>query len=108
MIDGLGASVEADALQGVTSPFGLGTFLAVFFHKPLDSASITSLMVVGGWSSRSQSWANSIFAVICPLSASLFVLGVHEFSGYQSTIVGMALAASAGVVRCGALADLLP
>ena len=110
LIDGLalGASVEADALQGVTGLFGLGTFLAVFLHKPLDSASITSLMAVGGWSSRSQSWTNSAFAVICPLGAGLFVLGVHEFSGYQSTIVGMALAASAGVFLCIALADLLP
>jgi zinc and cadmium transporter len=110
LIDGLalGASVEADALQGVTGLFGLGTFLAVFLHKPLDSASITSLMAVGGWSSRSQSWANSSFAVLCPLGAGLFVLGVHEFSGYQSTIVGMALAGSAGVFLCIALADLLP
>ena len=110
LIDGLalGASVEADALQGVTGLFGLGTFLAVFLHKPLDSASITSLMAVGGWSSRSQSWTNSLFAVLCPLGAGLFVLGVHEFSGYQSTIVGTALAASAGVFLCIALADLLP
>jgi zinc and cadmium transporter len=110
LIDGLalGASVEADALQGVTGLVGLGTFLAVFLHKPLDSASITSLMAVGGWSSRSQTWTNSAFAVLCPLGAGLFVLGVHEFSGYQSTIVGMALAASAGVFLCIALADLLP
>jgi zinc and cadmium transporter len=110
LIDGLalGASVEADALRGVTGLFGLGTFLAVFLHKPLDSTSITSLMAVGGWSSRSQTWTNSAFAVICPLGAGLFVLGVHEFSGYQSTIVGMALAASAGVFLCIALADLLP
>lgn len=110
LIDGLalGASVEADALRGVTGFLGLGTFLAVFLHKPLDSASITSLMSVGGWSSRSQTWANSGFALICPLGAGLFVLGVHEFSGSQSTIVGMALAASAGVFLCIALADLLP
>ncbi len=110
LIDGLalGASVEADALRGVTGLFGLGTFLAVFLHKPLDSAAITSLMAIGGWSSRSQSFANSAFSLICPLGAGLFVLGVHEFSGYQSTIIGMALAASAGVFLCIALADLLP
>jgi zinc and cadmium transporter len=95
-------------VRPATGLFGLGTFLAVFLHKPLDSASITSLMAVGGWSSRSQSWTNSAFAMLCPLGAGLFVLGVHEFSGYQSTIVGMALAASAGVFLCIALADLLP
>jgi zinc and cadmium transporter len=65
-------------------------------------------MAVGGWSARSQTWANSIFALICPLGAGLFVLGVHKFSGHQSTIVGSALAASAGVFLCIALADLLP
>ena len=110
LIDGLalGASVEADALQGVTRLFGLGTFLAVFLHKPLDSASITSLMAISGWSSRSQSWTNLLFSVLCPLGAGMFVLGVHEFSADQSTIVGMALAASAGVFLCIALADLLP
>jgi zinc and cadmium transporter len=110
LIDGLalGASVEADSRQGVASLFGIGTFLAVFLHKPLDSASITSLMSVGGWSSRSQLWANALFSLICPLGAVLFVLGVHEFSESQSMIVGYALAASAGVFLCIALADLLP
>jgi len=36
------------------------------------------------------------------------VLGLHEFSGYQSLIVGCALAVSAGVFLCIALGDLLP
>jgi zinc and cadmium transporter len=110
LIDGLalGASVEADALRGVIGLCGIGTFLAVFLHKPLDSASITSLMAVGGWSARSQICANALFALICPLGAGLFVLGVHEFSGSQSMIIGCALAASAGVFLCIALADLLP
>lgn len=110
LIDGLalGASVESDALQGVTGLCGLGTFLAVVLHKPLDSASITSLMSVGGWSSGSRTLANSLFALICPLGAGLFVLGLREFSGNQSLIVGCALAVSAGVFLCIALADLLP
>jgi len=110
LIDGLAlaASVESDALLGVTGLCGLGTFLAVALHKPLDSGSITSLMAVGGWSSRSRTWANCVFALICPLGTGLFVLGLHEFSGYQSLIVGCALAVSAGVFLCIALGDLLP
>ena len=110
LIDGLalGASVESDALEGGAGLFGLGTFLAVLLHKPIDSMSITSLMAITGWSSRSQSLANSAFSLICPLGAGLFVLGLHEFSGSQSTIVGWALAASAGVFVCIALTDLLP
>jgi zinc and cadmium transporter len=110
LMDGLalGASVESDAMRGVAGLVGLGTFLAVFLHKPVDSVSITSLMAIAGWSSRSQSLANLAFALICPLGAGLFLLGLHEFSGYQSTIVGYALAASAGVFLCIALSDLLP
>jgi zinc and cadmium transporter len=110
LIDGLalGASVEADALRGVAGLWGVGTFLAVFLHKPIDSMSITSLMAISGWSTRWQSLANGAFSLICPLGAVLFVLGVREFSGYQSVIVGWALAASAGVFICIALCDLLP
>lgn len=95
-------------MEGGAGLFGLGTFLAVLLHKPIDSMSITSLMAIAGWSSRSQSLANSAFSLICPLGAGLFVLGLHEFSGSQSTIVGWALAASAGVFVCIALTDLLP
>jgi zinc and cadmium transporter len=110
LIDGLAlaASVESERLLGVTQLCGLGTFLAVFLHKPLDSVSITSLMAVSGWSPRSRNWANSMFSLICPLGAGLFVVGIHEFSGYQSSIVGYALAVSAGVFLCVALGDLLP
>jgi len=110
LIDGLAlaASVESDALQGTAGLWGVGTFLAVFLHKPIDSMSITSLMAMSGWSTRSQSVANSVFSLICPLGAGLFVLGLREFSGDQSVIVGWALAASAGVFLCIALCDLLP
>jgi zinc and cadmium transporter len=110
LIDGLavGASVEADAAHGGGWFLGLGTFLAVAGHKPLDSVSITSLMKAGGSSPRAQTLANLAYATICPLGAALFVLGVREFSGQQSLIVGFALAMSAGVFLCIALSDLLP
>jgi zinc and cadmium transporter len=104
----LGASMEADALHGVTMWMGLGTFLAVALHKPIDSISITTLMVSSGWSSRWQTFVNAGFSVICPVGALLFVLGVHEFTDQQATIVGLALAVSAGVFICIALGDLLP
>src|SRR5579862_6961431 len=65
-------------------------------------------MAMTGWSARSQSIANAGFSLICPLGAGLFVLGLREFSGHQSVIVGWALAASAGVFLCIALCDLLP
>jgi zinc and cadmium transporter len=110
LIDGLalGASVEADALHGPTGLLGLGTFLAVVLHKPLDSVSITSVMAAGGWSRSSRHAASCAFALFCPLGAVLFVLGIDVLSANQPLIVGCALAFSAGVFLCIALSDLLP
>jgi len=109
LIDGLalGASVAADALHGPMGLLGLGTFLAVWLHKPLDAVSITSVMAVGGWSRTSRTVVNAGFSLICPAGAALFMLGIGKFSN-QSTIVGCALAFSAGVFLCIALSDLLP
>ena len=104
----LGASIEADMLHGVTRWLGFGTFLAVAFHKPVDSISITMLMGAEGWSNRARTFVNIAFSMICPVGALLFVLGVQKFSESQSQIVGLALAASAGVFLCIALGDLLP
>jgi zinc and cadmium transporter len=104
----LGASMEADVLHGVTTWMGLGTILAVALHKPVDSISITTLMAASGWSGRARAIVNVGFSLICPLGAWVFVLGVHEFSASQATIVGLALAVSAGVFICIALGDLLP
>jgi zinc and cadmium transporter len=110
LIDGLalGVSVEADALHGATGLLGLGTFLAVVLHKPLDSVSITSVMAAGGWSRAARHAASAAFALFCPLGAVLFVLGVDKFTGNQTLLVGCALAFSAGVFLCIALSDLLP
>ena len=110
LIDGLalGASVEADALHGATGLLGIGTFIAVFLHKPLDSVSITSVMAAGGWSSGSRTLVNAAFSLICPLGAVLFVIGMGNLAEQQSLIVGCALAVSAGVFLCIALSDLLP
>lgn len=111
LIDGLalGASVHAHAQLPASGWFlGLGTFLAILLHKPLDAVSITSLMNSGGWSSRSINFVNAGFALMCPLGAALFLMGVSQFSGYQREILGTALAFAAGVFICIALSDLLP
>jgi zinc and cadmium transporter len=110
LIDGLalGASVEADTLHGANGLLGLGTFIAVVLHKPLDSVSITSVMAAGGWSPASRTLVNAAFSLICPLGAVLFVVGMGNFAGEQPLVVGCALAVSAGVFLCIALSDLLP
>jgi zinc transporter ZupT len=69
MIDGmaLAASVSASARHGGADwkLLGVGTFLAVLLHKPLDAMSITSVMVAGGWSARAQWLVNLGFASMC-------------------------------------------
>ncbi|QDV48325.1 ZIP family metal transporter [Gimesia fumaroli] len=111
LIDGLalGASIIAEQHHEVfLSLFGLGTFLAITLHKPLDAVSITSLMAAGGWSAGWRNAVNIGFALMCPLGALLFFLGVQQFSGIQHIIIGCALAFSAGVFICISLGDLLP
>ncbi|MFY9253165.1 MAG: ZIP family metal transporter [Fuerstiella sp.] len=111
LIDGiaLGASIYSEAQRtAVMSLFGLGTFLAILLHKPLDAVSITSLMLSSGWQRRSINLVNIGFALMCPLGAVLFLMGASQFQGFQQEILGTALAFSAGVFICIALSDLLP
>jgi zinc and cadmium transporter len=111
LIDGLalGAAVTAEAHEAHGfALFGLGTFLAVALHKPLDALSITSLMAAGGWSKQAIYVANSGFAVMCPLGAVGSVWGLSTMHEEQHLVLGCALAFAAGVFLCIALADLLP
>jgi zinc and cadmium transporter len=106
----LGASVMAESDHADGSGlvlFGLGTFLAVALHKPLDALAITSVMKAGGWSSRSRMLINGSFAVACPAGALLFCFGTSTLEASE-LITGCALAFSAGAFLCIALTDLLP
>ncbi len=110
LMDGvaLGASVAAESYH---SPFlglaGLGTFLAVVLHKPLDAFAITSIMHKDGWSKRQQGLVNFVFSLACPAGALLFYFGVTHFSD-SNLMLGWGLALSAGFFICISLADLLP
>lgn len=114
LIDGiaLAAAVQADASHGIEPGawplFGIGPFLAVLLHKPLDSLSITSTMMAAGWSRQAQRIVSIAFALMCPAGALLFALGISHFVEQQHWIVGLALAFSGGVFLCISLADLLP
>lgn len=107
LIDGmaLGAAVSGDSRPVVG---GLGVFLAILLHKPLDAVSITALMAAGGWSAGHRLCVNTLFAIMCPAGALLFVLGVNQFPGIQGLVVGTVLGFSAGVFACIAMSDLLP
>ncbi|KAA1261892.1 zinc transporter ZupT [Rubripirellula obstinata] len=110
LIDGvaLAASVAAETAHGSWLGLaGLGTFLAVALHKPLDAFAITSVMKQGGWPISQQNMVNALFAMACPLGALLFYFGTSQFAA-SDTALGYGLALSAGFFICIALADLLP
>jgi zinc and cadmium transporter len=105
----LAASVEAEAVHtGSRGFFGLGAFLAVALHKPLDAFAITALMTSSGASLRGRHFVNVLFALLVPLGAGLFYLGVQQLPADQRVIIGCALAFSAGNFVCISLSDLLP
>lgn len=109
LIDGvaLAASTVADAKHPGVIFAGLGTFLAIALHKPLDAFTITSTMRASGWSSIHQAFVNVIFALACPAGALLFYFGVNHDPA-NASLLGWGLAVSAGFFICIALADLLP
>ncbi len=111
LIDGvaLGAVMQGgDALLAGGGLLGLGVFLAILLHKPLDAMSISTIMAVGGWSPGARHVTNLAFALMCPLGALLFYFGVDLFSDDSAQLVAGALAISAGAFICIALSDLLP
>ena len=108
IIDGvaLGAVMQGQSV-GVGLA-GIGVFLAILLHKPLDAMSITALMEAGGWGRRARATANLLFALMCPLGALLFFFGIDLLGDSRHHVVAAALAFSAGAFICIALSDLLP
>jgi zinc and cadmium transporter len=110
LIDGiaLGAVMQGEIADGATGIVGVGVFLAILLHKPLDAMSITTVMAGGGWSPQARATTNLVFALMCPLGALLFFFGVDALGDNRDYIVAAALAFSAGAFICIALSDLLP
>ena len=110
LIDGvaLGAAMQGEIVDGATGLVGLGVFLAIFLHKPLDAMSITTVMAAGGWGPGARAGSNILFALMCPLGALLFFFGVDMLGDSRDALVAAALAFSAGAFICIALSDLLP
>ena len=104
----LAASVEAE-LHGsrITSLAGLGTFLVIFLHKPFDALTISTLMTIGGWSAAARHLVNALFALMIPLGAAAFYIGLIHADDHGN-LVAYALAFSAGTFLCISMSDLLP
>jgi zinc and cadmium transporter len=108
LIDGVALGAVMQGEHEASGLMGIGVFLAIFLHKPLDAMSITALMDAGGWDRRARMTVNVIFATMCPLGAMLFFFGVDLVGDGRDYLVSVALAFSAGAFICIALSDLLP
>jgi zinc and cadmium transporter len=103
----LGSAVLSDSSRSAWLP-GLGVLLAVAFHKPLDSLSITLLMRAGGWPKNACQLINVGFSLLCPLGALMAVMGLLQAGDRQAQLAGLLMAFSAGAFLCISLSDLLP
>ncbi|MFH5802511.1 ZIP family metal transporter [Alienimonas sp. DA493] len=89
---------------------GLGAFLAIALHKPLDAVTVMTLARTapgGSWSRRNPGTINLLFAAIGPAGAIGFYL-LAGAAPAEHLVVGTAMALAAGAFLCIALSDLLP
>ena len=86
---------------------GVGVFLAILLHKPLDALSIETVMGARGWSLISRWTAGTIFALLCPLNAAVFYFGASTLIPYNR-LLPASLAFAAGAFISIASGDLLP
>jgi len=107
LVDGIALGAAMRGSEGAEGWIGLGVFLAIALHKPLDAMSIVTVMESGGWGAGARRTANLLFALMCPLGALLFYFGV-ELLADSGPVTAAALAFSAGAFICIALSDLLP
>lgn len=109
LFDGLAlASAAVAGQQGHGMALAWGTALAVILHKPFSALAITTLMAASNAPRRWHHLVNAAFALVTPIGAVLFFLGGAEFAAAHPTVLGAALAFSAGTFVCVACADLLP
>ncbi len=94
--------------DGVWLP-GVGAFIAIVLHKPLDAMTIAVLMGKGNWSPAAQALVNGLFALAVPAGVVLYLLGLSPMGeAGPSAGVAAGVAFSAGVFLCVAMSDLLP
>ncbi|WP_240907140.1 ZIP family metal transporter [Paludisphaera rhizosphaerae] len=106
----LASAVAADYKeQGRIGGMAWGVFLATVLHKPADAMTVVSLMIRAGVPARLAHLVNLGFALMIPMGAALFFLGVDRLDpGHAEALTAVALSFSAGTFLCISLSDLLP
>jgi len=87
---------------------GIATFLVIFLHKPFDALTIGTLMAASRRPLRLRHAVNAMFALMVPVGAALFGLGLQLSHESTHEFIAAVLALSAGMFMCIALSDLLP
>jgi zinc and cadmium transporter len=111
MIDGmtLTASVVATSSHGIAERLaGFAVFLVIVLHKPFDSLTLGTLMLVGRQSAKARHLVNLLYALAVPAGATLAYLGVRYEAAGGHYVLGPLLALAAGTFVCIATSDLLP
>ena len=109
LIDGAALAAAVRGADAGPLP-GLGTFLAVALHKPLDAVTVMTLAAAGppgSWARRRPRLANGLFAAVGPAGAVGFYL-LAGAAPAENVVTGAAMAVAAGAFLCIALSDLLP
>ena len=105
----LGTSIRVGEIHGGEAGLaGLGVFLAILLHKPLDAFSIIGLLQAAGHSLRTRIAVNIGFAMLCPVVALLTFWGIGLLGHWEEEVVGYVLVLAAGAFLCISLSDLLP
>lgn len=99
-------ATSSDAHAGVLP--GIAVFLAVLLHKPFDSLTLATLMAASGTPRSRRHLVNLLYATTEAIGVGLFALGIRQWAGAESWLVGGALAVAAGMFLCIASSDLLP
>ena len=96
------------AAEGRLGPGVWSVFLATLIHKPADALTIVSLMLRAGVPRVQAHLINLAFAMMIPLGALIFWLGIRQAGETSPLLTARCLAFSAGTFLCIALSDLLP
>jgi zinc and cadmium transporter len=94
--------------EGQFALAGLGVFLAILLHKPLDAMTIVLFAERSKRGSGAKNTMLLAYALLCPLAAGLLLYALPASTAARPEFVAAALAFSAGMFLCIALGDLLP
>ena len=105
----LGAGILSDGGAEGSVPRGLGIFLVILFHKPLDAWTVMGLMRSSGLAMSVRTGVNVLFALVTPTAMALTCWGMGGIGDPgTSAAIGYILAFASGSFLCIALSDLLP